>query len=341
MNRSTVKPGAVWIVLPVALVTWAVIALLHPDPDSSAGIYAGLHDDVGSWLFTHCAQLVLAPFVAFTVWTILRGVTSAAATLSRLALVVWLVSFSAYDSLAGIGTGVLVREANSVTGDEQAGLVTAADLFWDSQLSGNVSWWGVVATIAWPVVAVAAAVALHRDRASRVTVAAMAVSGLVAFHAGFPATVGFTALAVAVVGRLTRAGNSPEGRRRRSGGRAVIPSLLTPRDGGIVTADGRRLAFAEYGDPIGRPCLYFHFTPGSRLDPLVVFHDNAELLDGIRLVAIDRPGFGRSDRQPGRTFLDWPADVTAVTDQLGIDTFSVLGISGGGGYALACAYCDP
>jgi pimeloyl-ACP methyl ester carboxylesterase len=72
-----------------------------------------------------------------------------------------------------------------------------------------------------------------------------------------------------------------------------------------------------------------------------VFHDKADLLDGIRLVAIDRPGFGRSDRQPRRTFLDWPTDVTAVTDQLGIDTFSVLGISGGGGYALACAYAIP
>jgi hypothetical protein len=76
------------------------------------------------------------------VWTILRGTTSAAATLSRAAVAVWLVFFSAYDSLAGIGTGVLVREATSVTGDEQAGLVRAADFFWDSHLSGNVSWWG-------------------------------------------------------------------------------------------------------------------------------------------------------------------------------------------------------
>jgi pimeloyl-ACP methyl ester carboxylesterase len=120
----------------------------------------------------------------------------------------------------------------------------------------------------------------------------------------------------------------------------VTTSLLTPRQGAIVTA-GRRLAFAEYGDPAGRPCLYFHFTPGSRLDPVVVFHHQAELLDGIRLVAIDRPGFGRSERQPGRTFLDWPADVTTVTDHLAIDTFSVLGISGGAGYALACAYAIP
>jgi hypothetical protein len=211
MKQSTVKPSAVWVVLPAVLVTWAVIAPFHPDPDSSGGIYAGLHDEVGRWLFIHCAQLVLAPFVAFTVWTILRGITSAPATLSRAALAVWLVFFSAYDSLAGIGTGVLVAEANNVAGEQHDGLVTAADFFWDNHLSGTVSWWGVVATIAWPVVAVAAAVALHRDRSGRVTVAATAVSGLIALHAGLPAMVGFTALAVAVVLRRREQAAAPDG----------------------------------------------------------------------------------------------------------------------------------
>jgi integrase len=65
-------------------------------------------------LFIHCAQLVLAPFFAFSVWVILRAITSAAATLRRVAVVVWLVFFSAYDSLAGIGTGVLVGGKGAV-----------------------------------------------------------------------------------------------------------------------------------------------------------------------------------------------------------------------------------
>jgi pimeloyl-ACP methyl ester carboxylesterase len=45
--------------------------------------------------------------------------------------------------------------------------------------------------------------------------------------------------------------------------------------------------------------------------------------------------------QPGRSFLDWPDDVTAVADQIGIDRFAVLGLSGGGGYVLACSYKVP
>jgi pimeloyl-ACP methyl ester carboxylesterase len=95
------------------------------------------------------------------------------------------------------------------------------------------------------------------------------------------------------------------------------------------------------GDPGGVPCFYFHATPGSRLDPAVLFARSPAALSGVRLVAVDRPGFGLSARQPGRSFADFPSDVVAVADQLGIDRFAVLGVSGGGGYALACAYAAP
>ena len=109
----------------------------------------------------------------------------------------------------------------------------------------------------------------------------------------------------------------------------------------VSLGDGRRLGFAEYGDPGGVPCFYFHFAPGSRLDPAVLFARCPAALAGIRLIAVDRPGFGRSDRQPGRGFADFPADVLAVADRLGLDRFAVLGLSAGGGYALACACLIP
>jgi hypothetical protein len=147
----------------------------------------------------HIGQVLLAPFLALTVLMLLRGISSLAATISRAALVVWLVFFSAYDALAGIGTGVLVREANSVEGAERASFAAAADFFWDSHLSGNRSWLGVVATVAWPIVALAGAVALRQAGASWLTTAAAAVSGLFALHAGPPATVGLLALLVAAV----------------------------------------------------------------------------------------------------------------------------------------------
>lgn len=62
---------------------------------------------------------------------------------------------------------------------------------------------------------------------------------------------------------------------------------------------------------------------------------------GVRLVTVDRPGYGLSDFQPRRRLLDWPGDVSQLADALGFDTFSVLGFSAGGPYALACAHQIP
>ncbi len=99
--------------------------------------------------------------------------------------------------------------------------------------------------------------------------------------------------------------------------------------------DGRSLAWAEYGDPRGKPVLYFHGFPGSRLEPALAGDSLART--GARLIAIDRPGFGGSTFQPGRRLLDWPNDVASFADSLGLDHFACMGVSGGGPYVLACA----
>ncbi|MFZ1988737.1 MAG: alpha/beta hydrolase, partial [Alphaproteobacteria bacterium] len=58
---------------------------------------------------------------------------------------------------------------------------------------------------------------------------------------------------------------------------------------------------------------------------------------GMRLVGVDRPGYGLSSPFPGRGLADWPADIAFLADHLGFKRFGVLGISGGAPYALACA----
>ena len=103
--------------------------------------------------------------------------------------------------------------------------------------------------------------------------------------------------------------------------------------------DGRELSYAEYGDPDGVAGFYFHGHPGSRFEAQLA-HDAASG-QGIRIIALDRPGYGRSTHLPARRLLDWPADVAAAADQLGLERFSVLGASGGGPYALACGYALP
>ncbi|MFO7607137.1 MAG: alpha/beta hydrolase [Desulfurivibrionaceae bacterium] len=104
--------------------------------------------------------------------------------------------------------------------------------------------------------------------------------------------------------------------------------------------DGRLLAYAEFGDPRGRPVFYFHGLPGSRLEGRLL--DRAARQANLRIIAPDRPGFGRSDYKRDRTIADWPGDIAELADSLGLDTFAVVGNSGGGPYAAACArYLGP
>jgi pimeloyl-ACP methyl ester carboxylesterase len=104
--------------------------------------------------------------------------------------------------------------------------------------------------------------------------------------------------------------------------------------------DGRNLAYAEYGVSGGKPVFYFHGGAGSRLEPAMLGGEELEKA-GIRLIACDRPGMGRSDFQPGRGFRHWPADIVALAGSLGLVKFGVFGVSGGGGYVSACARLIP
>jgi pimeloyl-ACP methyl ester carboxylesterase len=111
------------------------------------------------------------------------------------------------------------------------------------------------------------------------------------------------------------------------------------REGTIDLVDGRVLGYREYGDVTGKPVVYLHGMPGSRLDPVALDEEYRRL--GVRVVAIERPGYGLSTARRSWGLLDWPADVAAVADRLAIERFAVLGYSSGGKYAAACAYALP
>lgn len=102
----------------------------------------------------------------------------------------------------------------------------------------------------------------------------------------------------------------------------------------ITLSDGRLLAYAEYGHPRGKPVFFFHGTPGSRF-----FRPPDEITArlGVRLICLDRPGYGESTFQPGRCILDWPEDIAQLANYLCIEKFAVAGHSGGGPYVSACA----
>ena len=106
------------------------------------------------------------------------------------------------------------------------------------------------------------------------------------------------------------------------------------REGVAKARDGRTLAFVERGAEDGAPVLACHGTPGSRLTR----HPDPQLYErhGVRMVVYDRPGYGRSEPQPGRSVADAAEDIGALADHLGFERFAVVGGSGGAPHALAC-----
>ena len=118
-----------------------------------------------------------------------------------------------------------------------------------------------------------------------------------------------------------------------------MKATATPKlDRTMELADGRTLAFSEWGDLRGRPVVLLHGKPVSRLCCPDV---DATEAAGVRLITIDRPGYGRSDPRPDRTRLNWVDDYVELADHLELPPCPVVGWSAGGPYALACAYRLP
>lgn len=107
----------------------------------------------------------------------------------------------------------------------------------------------------------------------------------------------------------------------------------------LKLSSGRTLGYAEFGDPSGTPLFYFHGWPSSRLQGELL-HETGRR-HGLRVIAPDRPGIGLSDFHPGRTLADWPPLMRELAAAMGAEKFFVLGVSGGGPYALICAHAMP
>src|ERR1700728_2915603 len=107
----------------------------------------------------------------------------------------------------------------------------------------------------------------------------------------------------------------------------------------IKAPDGRTLAVQESGDANGKPVLAHNGTPNSR--QLYARHVADAGARGIRLISYDRPGYGESDPQPGRTVASAAGDVRTICSALGISRLATWGVSGGGPHVLACAALLP
>lgn len=161
MDSARFSRNELVFVIGVPLV-WAVLLLFHPTGDDE-DIYAGLHDVVDRWLVAHVGMMVLIPLFAAAIYLLVRGIDNTAARVCRIALAPFVVFYTAWEVLLGIGTGVLVQDVNGLPADERG---TGSDLvneFTDNILLRDYGFFSIIGGLSLITATIAAGMALRRQ----------------------------------------------------------------------------------------------------------------------------------------------------------------------------------
>jgi hypothetical protein len=182
---------------------YGVVTVLHPRqfPGGGGSMYADLRGQASTWLAVHTAQIVLIMLLGATIWALVDGLEGTAAKVARAAILPFVAFYSAFDAIVGFATGLLVRQANGLSGAEQATAAQQIQQYFDSVIKPGLPTLYVVGigVAAWVVAMLAVAVARRRAGASGAAVALLAVAAVsFGFDHGFPTgTIGMAALFLA------------------------------------------------------------------------------------------------------------------------------------------------
>lgn len=179
---------------PLAL---AVVLWWHPA--GGENVYAGVRDDVGAWLFVHVTFLLVTPLLGIAAFVLLNGLSSRAATVSRVALVFFLVFYTAYESNVGIGTAILVDYANGLPAAEQAVVADAIQDYNRNAILTDPSLSFLAGGLGWIIAMIAAAVAFRREGAGWALTLLIGFAAVFAIHPPPIGPLGLVCFAAAVV----------------------------------------------------------------------------------------------------------------------------------------------
>jgi hypothetical protein len=149
---------------------WAVLLLFHPTGEGEAITYAELQDQVTRWMVVHIGMLFFIPLMAAAVYVVVRGMEGAAARVSRISLVLFVVFYGAFETLVGIGTGILVQDVNGLAGAEKAAAAPLIEEYNDNVLIRGFGVLPSVGSIAFITATIAAGVALRRQAGAPLSV---------------------------------------------------------------------------------------------------------------------------------------------------------------------------
>jgi hypothetical protein len=179
---------------------WAVLLLFHPGGEAT-DVYGSARDDVTAFLVVHLGMLIFIPLMATAVYLLLRGVGGTAAKVARIALIPFVIFYSAWETLQGIANAVLIDQVNALPQAEREVGATLVQDFAESPLVRDMGVFAVPGSLGLIVALIAAAVALKREAGAPAPVAALlGISGfLITAH---PPPFGPTGLALFVVAIL-------------------------------------------------------------------------------------------------------------------------------------------
>jgi hypothetical protein len=187
--------------VPLAVGVISVIhpgSMTNPGHEHEEGHYAQIGDQADLFIAVHIIQMVLFGLLALSVWVAIRELRGVAAQVGRWALLPFLVFYTAFDSLVGIGMGVLVREGRQLSAADQDVAERLTNAYGGSFLAGDPNVFAFLGSAAWLVAVIAVAIAWRRRGASTLTVAALALAGLV-FAFGHPAPFGTIGMAFLLI----------------------------------------------------------------------------------------------------------------------------------------------
>jgi hypothetical protein len=179
---------------------WAILLLFHPGGEGDE-IYLDVQDNVTRFLVVHIGMMLFIPLMGAAVYLLLRGVEGTAAWVSRIALVPFVVFYSAWEVLQGIGVGILANELNGLAQAEPALREDLVQDFAEHPLIGPFGVFGSIGPMGLIVAAIAAGVALYRHAGAPVSVPVLlAIAGLLI--TAHPPPYGPTGLALFIVAVL-------------------------------------------------------------------------------------------------------------------------------------------
>jgi hypothetical protein len=185
------------VFLVVTPLAFAAVLWFHPA--GGENVYEGVRGDADAWLLVHTGFLFFTPLIGIAAYLLLNGLTSRAATVSRVALVFFLVFYTAYEVTVGAGTAVLVDYANGLPADEQAVVADAIQDYNRHPILADPSVSFVLGGLGWIVAMLAAAVAFRRAGAGWPLTTLIGLAALFAAHPPPIGPVGLACFAAAAV----------------------------------------------------------------------------------------------------------------------------------------------